>query len=164
MKRAEISVRTARRKSKMAVIMVSACLLGCSCRYDGKNCKNDAVLSLAEDNVLVGICPEQMGGLPTPRDPAEIRGGKVVSKSGRDVTSEYTKGAQTALQLALLNGAKYAVLKSKSPSCGKGIIYDGTFSGGKVEGNGVSAELFMQDGIDVFTEEELDRLADILKK
>ncbi len=148
----------------MAVIVVSACLLGCDCRYDGKNCNNDAIHVLAQDNVLLAVCPEQMGGLPTPRDPAEIQGGCVVSKAGRDVTAEYTKGAQTALQLAQLNNAKYAVLKAKSPSCGKGLIYDGTFSGGKVAGNGVAAELFIKNGIEVFTEEELDKLADILKK
>ncbi len=148
----------------MAVIVVSACLLGCDCRYDGKNCKSDAICDLAQDNVLLAVCPEQMGGLPTPRDPAEIQGGCVVSKAGRDVTAEYTKGAQTALQLAQLNNVKYAVLKAKSPSCGKGLIYDGTFSGGKVAGNGVAAELFIKNGIEVFTEEELDKLAEILKK
>ena len=148
----------------MAVIVVSACLLGCDCRYDGKNCNNDAIRALAQDNVILAVCPEQMGGLPTPRDPAEIQSGCVVSKAGRDVTAEYTKGAQTALQLAQLNNAKYAVLKAKSPSCGKGLIYDGTFSGGKVAGNGVAAELFIKNGIEVFTEEELDKLMDILKK
>ncbi len=146
----------------MAVIVVSACLLGCSCRYDGKSCLNDAVLALAGDNVLVGVCPEQMGGLSTPRAPAEIQGERVVSNAGADVTAEYKKGAETALYIAQLNKAKYAVLKSKSPSCGKGVIYDGTFSGGKTDGNGVTAELFMENGIEVFTEEELDKLKNYL--
>lgn len=148
----------------MAVIIVSECLLGCRCRYDGKDCRSEAVLALAGDNVLVGVCPEQMGGLCTPRRPAEIQDGRVISKTGKDVTAKYNKGAQAALQLAQINNAKYAVLKAKSPSCGKGVIYDGTFSGGKTAGNGVTAELFMHNGIEVFTEDELDRLTDILKK
>lgn len=148
----------------MAVIMVSSCLLGCNCRYDGKNCANEKVRALAEENILIGVCPEQIGGLATPRNPAEIVDFKVMSNAGADVTAEYRKGAETALMLAKLNKAEYAVLKSKSPSCGKGIIYDGTFSGGKKDGNGVTAQLFMHNGIKVYTEEELDKLAEDLTK
>lgn len=147
----------------MAVIMVSNCLLGCNCRYDGKNCRNKDVRALAKGNVLIGICPEQTGGLSTPRNPAEIQGEKVVSSAGKNVTKEYTKGAKAALSLAKLNKAKYAVLKAKSPSCGKGVIYDGTFTGGKTEGNGITAQLFMDNGIEVFTEDEIDSLKEKIK-
>ena len=142
----------------MAVILVSNCLLGCTCRYKGDDCKNDRILALAENNTLVGVCPEQMGGLPTPRDPSEIVGDKVVSSAGKDVTAEYRKGAQTALYLAKLNHADFAILKAKSPSCGKGLIYDGTFTGNKIPGNGVTVSLLQKNGIPVYTEDELDHL------
>ena len=142
----------------MAVIVVSNCLLGCTCRYKGDDCKNEAILKLAETNTIIGVCPEQMGGLSTPRDPSEIVGEKVISSAGRDVTAEYTKGAQTALFLAQLNKAAFAILKAKSPSCGKGLIYDGTFYGNKIPGDGVTVRLFKEHNIPVFTEDELDRL------
>ena len=125
----------------MAVILVSSCLLGCACRYKGDDCKNERILALAKEHVLLGVCPEQMGGLETPRAPSEIVGDKVMSNAGRDVTAEYRKGAEAALYLAQLNRADFAILKAKSPSCGKGLIYDGTFSGSKVPGNGVTAAL-----------------------
>ena len=142
----------------MAVILVSSCLLGCACRYKGDDCKNQRILALAKEHVLLGVCPEQMGGLETPRSPSEIVGDKVMSNAGRDVTAEYRKGAEAALYLAQLNRADFAILKAKSPSCGKGLIYDGTFSGSKVPGNGVTAALLLENGIPVYTEEELDRL------
>ena len=139
----------------MAVILVSSCLLGCACRYKGDDCKNERILALAKEHVLLGVCPEQMGGLETPRAPSEIVGDKVMSNAGRDVTAEYRKGAEAALYLAQLNRADFAILKAKSPSCGKGLIYDGTFSGSKVPGNGVTAALLLENGIPVYTEEEL---------
>lgn len=142
----------------MAVILVSSCLLGCACRYKGDDCKNERILALAKEHVLLGVCPEQMGGLETPRAPSEIAGDKVMSNAGRDVTAEYRKGAEAALYLAQLNRVDFAILKAKSPSCGKGLIYDGTFSGSKVPGNGVTAALLLENGIPVYTEEELDRL------
>lgn len=142
----------------MAVILVSSCLLGCACRYKGDDCKNERILALAKEHVLLGVCPEQMGGLETPRTPSEIVGDKVMSNAGRDVTAEYRKGAEAALYLAQLNRVDFAILKAKSPSCGKGLIYDGTFSGSKVPGNGVTAALLLENGIPVYTEEELDRL------
>ena len=142
----------------MAVILVSSCLLGCACRYKGDDCKNQRILALAKEHVLLGVCPEQMGGLAPPRAPSEIAGDKVMSNAGRDVTAEYRKGAEAALYLAQLNRADFAILKAKSPSCGKGLIYDGTFSGSKVPGNGVTAALLLENGIPVYTEEELDRL------
>ena len=142
----------------MAVILVSSCLLGCACRYKGDDCKNERILALAKEHVLLGVCPEQMGGLETPRAPSEIVRDKVMSNAGRDVTAEYRKGAEAALYLAQLNHADFAILKAKSPSCGKGLIYDGTFSGSKVPGNGVTAALLLENGIPVYTEEELDCL------
>ena len=142
----------------MAVILVSNCLLGCTCRYKGDDCKNEQILKLAENNTIIGVCPEQMGGLSTPRDPSEIVGDKVISSAGRDVTAEYMKGAQTALFLAQLNKVDFAILKAKSPSCGKGLIYDGTFTGNKIPGNGVTVQLLTKHNIPVFTEDELDQL------
>ena len=137
----------------MANILVSACLLGCACRYKGDSCRNERVLKLAEHHTLIPVCPEQMGGLSTPRDPSEIVGDKVISCNGRDVTEQYRKGAETALYLAQVFHADYAVFKANSPSCGNGIIYDGTFTGGKKEGRGVTADLPIKNGIPVFTED-----------
>ena len=147
----------------MEKLICSACLLGCECRYKNDGCKNEELLALAAGHVLIPVCPEQLGGLPTPRNPAEIQGDKVISCVGDDVTAQYRKGAETALYLAKLNGAAKAVLKAKSPSCGKGLIYDGTFTGGKVAGNGVTAELFLKNGIAVYTEDELEQLKEDLK-
>lgn len=146
----------------MAKILVSACLFGCACRYKGDSCKNEALLALAKKHTLIPVCPEQLGGLPTPRDPSEICGDKVVSSAGKDVTAEYRKGAQAALYIAETVGANAAVLKANSPSCGKGVIYDGTFTGNKTAGDGVTAKLFTRSDIAVFTEEELDKLSAFL--
>ena len=142
----------------MAVILVSSCLLGCACRYKGDDCKNEKILELAKEHILLGVCPEQMGGLETPRDPSEIVGDKVLSCAGRDVTAQYQKGAEAALYLAKLNHVDFAILKAKSPSCGKGLIYDGTFTGNKVPGNGVTVSLLLENDIPVYTEDELAQL------
>ena len=138
----------------MAKIIVSGCLLGCDCRYKGDNCACPEVLALAGAHTLIGVCPEQMGGLPTPRRPAEICGTRVISSAGVDVTEEYCRGAEAALRLAELNRADFAILKANSPSCGRGVVYDGTFTGRKREGDGVTAALFRSNGIPVFTENE----------
>lgn len=143
----------------MARILVSACLFGCECRYKGDSCKNDRILALGEEHVLIPVCPEQLGGLPTPREPAEIQqDGSLKAVGGRDVTAEYQKGARTALEIATELKVDFAILKANSPSCGTGMIYDGSFTGGKKPGNGVTSALFQQAGIPVYTEEELDRL------
>ena len=142
----------------MKKILVSACLFGCACRYDGKSMADERVLALMEKYDLIPVCPEQLGGLPTPRCPSEIRENKVVSKDGRDVTLQYNTGAAAALYIAKTFGIDTALLKAKSPSCGKGLIYDGTFTGGKIPGNGVTAALLMQNGIRVYTEDETDIL------
>ena len=139
-------------------LLVSACLLGTPCRYDGKSKKNDAVCALAERFELVPICPEVLGGLPTPRTPSERRGARVVRKDERDVTAEYRRGAEQALHLARLCGCKIALLKERSPSCGSGTIYDGTFSGGLTAGDGVTAALLRENGITVYGESEIGRL------
>lgn len=142
----------------MAKILVSNCLLGCECRYKGDSCRCDKILSLASEHTLIGVCPEQAGGLSTPRAPAEIQGDKVIANTGVDVTEQYMKGAQTALYMAKLNNVDFAIFKAKSPSCGKGIIYDGTFSGNLIKGNGVTTQLLLDNGFDVYNEEELDSL------
>ncbi len=136
-------------------IIVSKCLLGYDCRYAGDNCKNEKVLALSKKHELIGICPEQLGGLSTPRPPAERVGDKVIAKTGKDVTAEYELGAQIALETAKNEGAELAILKAKSPSCGKGLIYDGTFTGNKIPGDGVTVELFKKNGIRVLSEDEL---------
>ena len=132
--------------------LVSACLLGLACRYDG--CSKPCPKALKIPNA-VPFCPECMGGLPTPRPPAEIQGTRVVNAEGTDVTAQYRKGAEEALRLCRQLGIRRAVLKAKSPSCGKGEIYDGSFSRSLREGNGVTAQLLLEHGIEVITEKEL---------
>lgn len=146
------------------MILVSACLTGLCCKYNGDSNYNEKVYKLVEIKKAIPFCPEQLGGLPTPRDPSEIVNGdgkdvlsgkaKVINSSNEDVTEKFIKGAKESLKLAKTMGVKKAILKSRSPSCGCGMIYDGTFSGRKKKGNGVTAELFMQNGIEVITEEE----------
>ena len=142
-------------------LLVSACLLGTPCRYDGKAKKNEAVCALAERFELIPVCPEALGGLPTPRTPSERRGKRVVMRDGRDVTAEYRRGAEKALELARREGVAAAVLKERSPSCGSGEIYDGSFTGALTAGDGVTAELLKAESIAVYSEGSRD-LADIL--
>lgn len=138
-------------------ILISACLLGRKCRYDGKD-KNRIDLSVLEGHNLFAVCPEVDGGLKVPRSPAERVGSYIINKEGNDVTREYESGARKALLTALENDCKIAILKAKSPSCGKGKIYDGTFSRTLTERDGVTAELLAQNGIAVYTEEEVESL------
>lgn len=135
-------------------LLVSACLLGTPCRYDGKSKRNDAVCALSEEFTLIPICPEVLGGLPTPRTPSERQGKCVVMKDGRDVTENYRSGAASALETARREGVCAAVLKERSPSCGSGEIYDGTFSGVLTAGDGVAAELLRANGIPVLGESD----------
>ena len=144
----------------MENILVSACLLGVACRYDGKRKPNEAAIALKEKYNLIPVCPEIMGGLPTPRLPSEIRGETVIMENGEDVTDKYSKGAEETLRLARLFGCGKAVLKEKSPSCGSGRIYDGTFSKTLTEGNGVTAGMLLANGIRVAGETEIDALSD----
>lgn len=139
----------------MKKILVSACLFGNNCRYKGDNCLSEKLLDLGKDNVLIPVCPEQLGGLPTPRHPAERVGEKIISDIGVDVTEEYNRGANLAVEIAKANAVDYCVLKANSPSCGKGVIYDGTFTGGKREGNGVTVDKLLAEGFIVITENDL---------
>lgn len=138
-------------------LLISACLLGCCCRYDGASKPHPLVEVLARRHTLVPVCPEQLGGLPTPRSPAERQGDRVVTREGGDVTEQYRRGAEEALHLYRLLDCQAAVLKERSPSCGHGSVYDGTFSGTLHPGDGVAAELLTQWGIPVYGESELER-------
>ena len=138
----------------MEKILVSKCLAGFNCRYDGGNNLVPAVKDLVDRGLAVTVCPEQLGGLPTPRTPSERRGARVVSRDGKDVTAEFKAGAEAALKFALENDCWTAILKAHSPSCGKDCIYDGQFIGKLVPGSGVTAELLLRNGIRVMTEEE----------
>ena len=137
--------------------LISACLLGVNCRYDGKNNKlpDDKLEELKEKYELIPVCAEIYGGLTTPRVPSERREGRVYSKLGTDVTEEFTKGAGEVLYMAKLFGAELAILKENSPSCGSGTIYDGSFSGKLTEGDGVTAELLKKRGISVIGEKKI---------
>ncbi len=141
------------------MILVSACLAGINCRYNGGNCTDPAIAELVRQGKAIAACPELLGGLPMPRPSCEIhndpeKGLRVISKDGRDCTQEYKKGARKMLALAKAIGAKRAILKSRSPSCGVGLIYDGTFSGKLVCGNGITTELLIENDIRVFSEND----------
>lgn len=137
-------------------ILVSACLLGVRCRYDGKSKPHPAVERLMEQHTLIPVCGEILGGLPTPRVSAERQGERVVTADGRDVTAAYRRGAEEVLRLAKRYGCKAAILKERSPSCGSGRIYDGTFTGTLTDGWGVTAELLRDHGICVIGESEAE--------
>jgi uncharacterized protein YbbK (DUF523 family) len=146
-------------------VLVSACLAGRACRFDGSANPDDEVARLVAQGRAVLVCPEVDGGLGTPRPAAEISGGdgkdvlegaaRVVTRRGEDVTDAYVKGARRALRAAQESGARTAILKARSPSCGKGAVYDGSFSRTLEEGDGVTAALLRENGIDVITEEEI---------
>lgn len=130
-------------------IIVSACLIGENCKYDGGNNLNKKVARLSEDNELIPVCPEVLGGLTTPRIPCEIVDGKVIDRNGTSRDSEFRSGAQKALEIAVNEGADCAILQSRSPSCGIGTIYDGSFTGKLIPGDGVFADLLKKHGIRV---------------
>jgi uncharacterized protein YbbK (DUF523 family) len=146
-------------------VLVSACLAGRACRFEGSSNEDDQVGRLVAQGRAVLVCPEVDGGLGTPRPRAEIVGGdgsdvvagraRVVTEQGLDVTDAYLDGANRALEASLRSGARVAILKARSPSCGRGAIYDGTFSGNLVAGDGVTAALLREHGIEVLTDEEV---------
>lgn len=141
------------------MMIVSACLAGVNCRYDGENSFDCEVADIVERGMAIPVCPEQMGGCETPRPSAEIYGGsgrdvlegkcRIITKDGEDLTEKFVRGAEETLKIALMAGCKKAILKSRSPSCGCGKIYDGTFSGKLVDGNGVTAQMLLDRGIKV---------------
>jgi len=135
--------------------LCSACLLGIKCRYDGKTKANKKILNLSKKETLIPVCPEQLGGLPTPRMPAEQIDNKVYTTIGADVTKNFSDGAREVLKIAKIYGVKEAILKQRSPSCGCGQIYDGTFSGKIIEGDGITVALLKKNGVRVVTEEDL---------
>lgn len=130
-------------------VFVSACLLGIACRYDGHSKENADVLRLAKTHTLIPYCPEVYGGLSTPREPSEIREGRVYAKSGVEVTAQFEKGAAEGLRMFRTLGCECALLQDKSPSCGCGVIHDGTFGEGLVEGDGLTTRLLKENGIRV---------------
>lgn len=147
-------------------ILVSACLLGIACRYDGKSKPNAAVLALAGAHTLIPFCPEQLGGLPTPRIPSEYDGACVRNRAGTDVTEAFRRGADEALRIAELVRPDLVILKDKSPSCALGIRYDGSFTGRLTAGDGMTAALFKSRGIrvissdsEMLTDGDIDRLS-----
>ena len=137
------------------MILVSACLCGVNCKYNGKNNLNEEMMELLKSGEALLICPEQMGGLTTPRKPSEIKivndEIKVYMIDGTDVTDNYRRGAEEVLRLAKELNIKKAILRKKSPACGCGEIYDGTFSGTLTKGNGITAALLLENGIEVET-------------
>ena len=139
-------------------ILVSACLLGSKCRYDGGSKPDARVIALGAEHELVPVCPERLGGLEAPREPSEILGGRVFGRDGRDVTAEFELGARRALEAARRSGCGCAILKERSPSCGSSAVYDGSFTGRVVPGAGVTAALLMKNGVRVFSEENFDKL------
>lgn len=139
----------------MEKILVSACLLGIDCKYNGKNNENNKIIDLLNDYEVVPFCPEILGGMTTPRIPSEILDDKVINKNGDEVTDYFVKGANESLKMAKLFNIKKAVMKQKSPSCGFGKIYDGTFSGNVIEGNGTTTDLFLDNNIEVLTEDDI---------
>ena len=147
-------------------VLVSACLLGVNCRYNGIPKEDAAVKELLsrKDIALIPVCPEQLGGLPTPRTPSERKGDGVVSSEGEDRTVAFTHGAEEALRLAKLYGCEAALLKERSPSCGNKEVYDGSFTGTLVRGEGVTAELLRKNGVKVFGESELNVLLESIRR
>ena len=144
----------------MERLLVSACLLGFCCKYDGGHnaLPPETLARLRERYRLLPVCPETAGGLPIPRTPAERRGGAVVSRTGADVTAAFARGAETALRLCERKNCRKALLKERSPSCGSAKIYDGSFSGRLIPGSGVSAEALRAAGVAVYGEDETGEL------
>ncbi|WP_419780770.1 DUF523 domain-containing protein [Maridesulfovibrio sp.] len=132
--------------------IVSGCLAGLCCRYDGGDNADERVMQLVAEGKAIPVCPEQLGGLTTPRPPCEITDGKVMSNEGADVTESFIRGAEEALKLAKLAGSNKAILKARSPSCGIGKIYDGTFNGNLIDGDGLFAAMLRKEGFKLETE------------
>ena len=137
------------------MILVSACLAGFKCRYNGKSKPNQKVIRLIKQGRAIPICPEQLGGLTTPRTPAELSNRKVITKTGKDVTKQFNKGAKLTLELARLFNVNKAILARNSPSCGVGKTYDGAFTGTLVNKDGITAALLRKNKIKIISDEEI---------
>ena len=145
-------------------ILVSACLLGQDCKYSGGNNRNDDLLKWLENHEVISVCPELMGGLSTPRPCAEIVGDQVMNDQGQDVTKEYLYGADHCTKIALDQQVDLAILQPRSPSCGCGIIYDGSFQGRLKAGDGVTTRMLKQAGIPVFSGDQLENFSRLINK
>ena len=145
-------------------VVVSACLLGVCCRFDGTSKPSDAVIEFVRNRYVIPVCSEQLGGLPTPRHRHEIVQGRVISEHGHDATDAFERGAREVLRIVELFSVRVMILKARSPSCGRGGVYDGTFSGRVVSGDGVLAALCVRSGCDVFTEEQLALASRVLQQ
>ena len=141
-------------------VLISACLAGINCKFNGENNLLDSGIldEISKKYHLLFVCPEVFGGLSTPREPAEMKGGLVVTKTAKDVSENFKFGAEICLKIAKLNGCKKAILKARSPSCGSGQIYDGSFTKKLIFGDGVAAKLLKENDILVFSEDEIGRL------
>lgn len=139
-------------------LLISGCLLGNNTKYNGKNNYIEGIDKLKDKYNLIVICPEVMGGLSIPRDPSEINDGNVYSNKGLDVTNEFNKGALLAYELAVKHNCKAALLKDGSPSCGSKKIYDGSFNGNKIDGDGITVRMLRELDIKIYTESEIDKL------
>ena len=143
--------------------LVSACLVGIRCRYDGGSKPNKEIIKMFKEGKLIPLCPEQLGGLTTPREPAELMGdglevlegeARVLTKSGKDVTAQFLRGAKETLKIVKLLGIKEAILKQRCPSCGCGLIYDGSFTGKFIKRDGVTAALLKLNGVNIITDDD----------
>lgn len=146
-------------------IAVSACLLGIPCRYDHKDCFDQTIASLQKQHELVPVCPEMLANLGTPRDPCELVDGKVITKHGKEITEQLNCGLDIAMKTIEENSCQYAILQQRSPTCGCGLIYDGTFSSKLIEGNGLLTKRLIEHNIPVVSNEEfvMDCLSDVEK-
>ena len=147
----------------MENLLISTCLLGVECKYSGGSnaLPEETIEKLRARYRLIPVCPETAGGLPTPRDPSERLGDRVVSCRGADVTAQFKKGAEAALTLARRYGCTTALMKEHSPSCGSGLIYDGNFSGKLIKGDGCAAELLKAAGVSVVGENVTELLTNV---
>lgn len=140
------------------MLIVSACLAGVECRYNGSAFPIPVIVKMVTKGIALPVCPEILGGFSIPRPPAEIRNGRIVLNTGEDVTEQFLSGAQAAFAIAAAIGCQKAIVKSKSPTCGCGRIYDGTFSATLIAGDGIFTKLLKEHGIEVLTEEDLEEL------
>lgn len=142
----------------MEKILVSACLLGDKCKYNGKDNYTKEIEKLKQYYDIIPICPETMGGLSTPRDPSEIKKGRVISINNKDVTYEYNRGKDLVMNIVKFLHIRKALLKENSPSCGKNYIYDGTFTNTLIEQSGITAQALKEGGVTLYNENEIEQL------